>query len=1218
MDHAPVRFVVEVTNKLMRLLSGYHRRLLTAFLIAGSVLAMPILGGGCGCGSPAHSPADYSTIVSTFTIGSIALQTDDPKHRPEFLVRMTKLAPEEPAGWANLGLHYYRANDLAKASEYLNKARELAPPNAGIEKLLGLLAGRSGDQKGAIDHYRKAVQLAPDDLRARYALAQLLENLGTPEGLAGYQTAIQGILDIQPYNLVAQAGLARIAAKRGDNETLKKAVALLDARSSTFNSAAIARLKTVKAEAAAGNWRSAALNVQFLSNTVRENSAYQIGSNALTTPQNDPLGEPILQFLVLPPIPAVPAAPDMGLAFEPAPLLPAGTSKVGWAGAFYKDSEGARALAVADGREVRFDKGPPLPFPGGAGATPPGPFGVLAIDTNYDLRNDLIFAGSGGLKFYEQTQDGGFKDVTTQTKLPAPILGAAYTGVWALDVEADGDLDVALGCAAGLPTVLRNSVDSTWTVVHPFAGVSGLLDFVWADLDGDASMDASLIDGQGKLHVFANQRAGLFQERPLPASIGKTAAIAAGDIDGDGKTDLIVLQADGAILRISDKDHGKSFDVAEVARWNAVPADLAPGTARLLLADLDNNGATDLITSTPTAAKVWLCGEKYEFAALSAPISAGVFAVADIDGKGRIDLIGLSSKGEPVRLANKGVKAYNWQEIRPRAHQQDVGSHIRQLSEFKSGTPSSSGDRRVNSFGVGGELEARAGLLYQKVVIDSPFVHIGLGTYKEIDAVRVLWPNGDVRSEFSHLSDTPLVPNSSVSMLHRPKGSCPWVFAWNGREMVFVTDFLWRSPVGLRINAQDTAGIVQTEDWIKIAGDQLVPRGGYYDIRITAELWETHFFDYVRLMTVDHPIGTEVFVDERFSIPPPPLEIHTLTPPVPVSLAVDDNGTDVTEIVRARDGNYLDTFGRGEYQGITRDHYVEFEVDADTPRTGPLYLVASGWIHPTDSSINVAISQGKHDPPRGLSLEVQDESGAWHTAKSGLGFPAGKNKTIQIRLDDAMIGTASIPKSKIQTPIGHPKSKIHFRLRTNLEIFWDSLAVASEVSGVKPVTQRIGMQSAELRYRGFSAHSQANLSSPDLPDYQNLDGSSHQWNDLIGYCTRFGDVKELLDKVDDRYVIMNAGDEMALQFRVPPSPPRGWKRDFVLIGDGWEKDGDLNTAYSKTILPLPYHGQKSYNTPPGRLEDDPVVRRYPKDWQTYHTRYIMPDGFKSALRPGKQ
>ena len=81
------------------------------------------------------------------------------------------------------------------------------------------------------------------------------------------------------------------------------------------------------------------------------------------------------------------------------------------------------------------------------------------------------------------------------------------------------------------------------------------------------------------------------------------------------------------------------------------------------------------------------------------------------------------------------------------------------------------------------------------------------------------------------------------------------MFAFDGSEVRFVTDFLWRSPLGLRINAQDTAGVAQTEDWIKIRGDQLAPRDGYYDLRITAELWETHYFDHVSLMVVDHPDG---------------------------------------------------------------------------------------------------------------------------------------------------------------------------------------------------------------------------------------------------------------------------------------------------------------------------------------------------------------------------
>src|SRR4029079_15158070 len=126
--------------------------------------------------------------------------------------------------------------------------------------------------------------------------------------------------------------------------------------------------------------------------------------------------------------------------------------------------------------------------------------------------------------------------------------------------------------------------------------------------------------------------------------------------------------------------------------------------------------------------------------------------------------------------------------------------------------------------------------------------------------------------------------------------------------MKFVTDFLWRSPLGLRINAQDTAGVTQTADWVKIRGDQLAAKNGRYDVRITAELWETHFIDHVSLLVVDHPEGTEVFVDERFAPAAPALTTHAMTPPQPVAQAWDETGRDVTDLVTREDGRYLSTF----------------------------------------------------------------------------------------------------------------------------------------------------------------------------------------------------------------------------------------------------------------------------------------------------------------------
>ena len=193
-------------------------------------------------------------------------------------------------------------------------------------------------------------------------------------------------------------------------------------------------------------------------------------------------------------------------------------------------------------------------------------------------------------------------------------------------------------------------------------------------------------------------------------------------------------------------------------------------------------------------------------------------------------------------------------------------------------------------------------------------------------------------------------------------------------------------------------------------------------------------------------------------------------------------------------------------------------------------------------------------------LEVPAANGGWTVARPDLGFPAGKNKTILVNL----------------TGIFPPQSSTRrFRLRTNLEIFWDSLAVAQSLPDAPITTRRLAPQSAELRLRGYSKMAQAGASSPELPDYSSITGTAQRWRDLIGIYTRFGDVRELLRSVDDRYVIANAGDELALRFPAPPPPPEGWVRDFVMIGDGWNKDGDYNTAFSKTVLPLPSHRRPS-------------------------------------------
>ena len=68
----------------------------------------------------------------------------------------------------------------------------------------------------------------------------------------------------------------------------------------------------------------------------------------------------------------------------------------------------------------------------------------------------------------------------------------------------------------------------------------------------------------------------------------------------------------------------------------------------------------------------------------------------------------------------------------------------------------------------------------------------------------------------------------------------------------------------------------------------------------------------------------------------------------------------------------------------------------------------------------------------------------------------------------------------------------------------------------------------------------------------------------------------------------------------------------MLIGDGWEKDGDYNTGFSQTVLPLPSHAHAGVRKGRRRgdleleLEDDPVYQAHREDWERFHTRFVTP------------
>jgi hypothetical protein len=499
------------------------------------------------------------------------------------------------------------------------------------------------------------------------------------------------------------------------------------------------------------------------------------------------------------------------------------------------------------------------------------------------------------------------------------------------------------------------------------------------------------------------------------------------------------------------------------------------------------------------------------------------------------------------------------------------------------------GSGKNNDFGIGAKLDLRAGELHQTRVVTSRLTHFGLGSHLKADVLRIQWPNGVPQTVYFPGTD------QDVLELEVLKGSCAFLYTWDGRGFRFVTDVMWRSalgmPVGLMGSDEDGATMFApagaSREYLRIPGAALKPRNGRYVMQLTEELWETAYTDEMKLLTVDHPGSVDVFVDERF-VPPAPVKLRlyqVIGQRAPLS-AVDDRGNDVLAALREHDDVFVSNLTPLRYQGLVEPHDLTLDLGPDAGQPGSL-LILRGWIYPTDASINVAVSQQSTLKPMSPMLEVRGANGQWTPAVPDLGFPSGKNKTIVVDLAGKF-----------------PTKDHRVRIRTNMQIYWDQAIVAREAPATSTKVDTLAPLSADLHFRGFSkTYRKGGRYGPHWFDYAQVSKES-PWRTIEGAFTRFGNVLPLLEQSDDMYIIMAPGDETTVEFDATSaeSLPKAWTRDFLLYTDGWIKDSDLNTAFGTTVAPLPFHDMKEYPYAPGEsYPTDPSHRRF---MQEYNTRVV--------------
>ena len=1107
-----------------------------------ALLALPAVAEGM-------DSATARKLVTEKNLGLALLEQEKPQDARPHFETVAKALPDDPLGAADAGLAALRAKDVVTADKWFQEALRIAPKSAEVHALLGAAhdAGNRTDQ--AIAEYEQAVTLDPVDRESAYRLARLLTVRAKPADAARIREIYGKLVLAAPGNVVALVRRAEADLAAGDLAKAKaawdevgKLLAGVDAKSRGYLDEGLRLL-------AAGKGKEALPKLKAFENLQKPTAAWQQSLAELFT---NVTGLPIVDFT---------AKTRGGFPPETAKLVElkfavGGANGVTAKGGATRSLDGVLVASEAGVSEVRFEKGKASArvLPESAGATAP-----RLLDVDNDASIDVV-ALAGERPAIWKGSSAGFTPMKP-AGLDAVPGAVAITPV---DFDLDGDLDLLILSPKG-SKLFRNKRDGGFedrTAVSNLGG--GASRAVVADTDSDGDLDVVEIAANGSVRILANRRQGSFADATAESKLSaKGTDVAAGDLDGDGWSDVVVLDAGGAVTLFRS---ARGAFGAPSAIGSIPAAEASKGSLELF--DADNDGSLDVAVG---GAIFRNRGTAFEKLALPAPLAGAVALDADDDGD--LDLVGVDGKGALAVARNDGGNANGWLEV--------------QLEALASGSG------KVNRLGFGSTVEVKADRFRAIRWVDGPSVWFGLGARSSADVVRVMWPNGIPQNEIS------VKGKRRLKEVQQLKGSCPFLYAWNGSKIEFVTDLLGNAPLGLLYDGVHLAAADPSES-MPIPGAKLKTKDGRAELRLTEELWETMYVDLARLEAVDHPEGTRLVTNERLGPPPfPENRLDVVADSHPVR-AIDRDGRDVTDLLAAEDARFTGGFGESPYQGIAdRMHFVELDLGpeaAAAARAGrAVTLDLTGWLFYADTSLNVSMSQDSRFRPQFPVLEVPDGAGGWRATDAVVGAPAGKTKTILVEL--AGILRPEDPR---------------IRIRTNLVLHWDRATWSTERNAPHRRTG-LPLLSAELRERGFSRRYRAVPDGPHLFDYDDVTRGP-KWRDAPGRYTALGDVREPLLAVDDRYVVFKGGDEIALSFDASALPPvpDGWVRDWLITTDGWDKDHDLNTVTGDTVTPLPFHAQKSY--PPAadeRYPDDPAHREFALRTLT---RVVTGDELRDAFR----
>ena len=712
------------------------------------------------------------------------------------------------------------------------------------------------------------------------------------------------------------------------------------------------------------------------------------------------------------------------------------------------------------------------------------------------------------------------------------------------------------------------------------------------DLDVDRDLDFVLTNDGAAPTVAINDRLGRFHEHVLKdlEIQGLVNGAAVLDLEKDGRPDLVLVRPDGRLNAFRNQPTEHDAAPGFALTYYAIDARL---WRQAQVLDLDLDSWTDLLglplfPEGDAPAPAWARNEGSRLAPIDLALGpdspqalSGLLAV-NLAGNALPDLI-MIRDGVPPRVSIQSDNGNRWLGLA-------LGGR------WKFGKGSDGGPSRTNPQAIGTRVLLQGPELsvsYDHVPMSSglgqsagPIV-LGLGEARQALLLRLTWPDGVMQSELNVQADQVL----ALREANRKTGSCPVLFTFDGERMVCLGDFLGGGGLGYLV-APGSYGVPDRDEAMAIRGDQLKPVDGVFRLSITEPMDEIAYLDKVTLEVVDRPPGVDVVLDERFAPGGnrPSGDLLAFRQRIEPTHATDLDGNDVTERLRAFDNSTLDGFKKlPHWIGYAQEHGVVLDFGRsleEIHRDDRVFLCVAGWVEYPYSQTNYAAATAglALAPP---VLELRRADGTWEVIEADPGYPAGLPRMTALEIT-GKLGTGPCV----------------LRIRTNMECYFDQIFLMRCDSNAGLRRLELPVEKAVLGFRGYMREISADGRPPLLYDYASVDPAPLAR--LTGNLTRYGDVAPLLRSDDDQLCLVGPGDEVAITIRADQLPPlpEGWSRSYVLRAVGYCKDADPFTSGSDTVGPLPYRNMPAHYPFEAKYEHprDPAYARYLETFQTREAR----------------